>query len=79
MIEMSRSRLRGLPVDVVMAFRHAGQGEQLAALDRQAARNPGDIMRWTNRATNTADARRVFRGWADQLRTFLESHYAGEK
>jgi hypothetical protein len=49
------------------------------ALDRQAARNPGNVMRWTNRASNTADARRVFRGWATQLRTFLDSHYSGEQ
>jgi hypothetical protein len=26
-------------------------------------------------ANNTADARRVFRGWADTLRGFLDSHY----
>ena len=45
------------------------------AFDRQAARNPGSMMRWTNRASNTADARRVFRGWADKLRSFLDSHY----
>jgi hypothetical protein len=45
------------------------------ALDRQAARNPGSMMRWTNRASNTADARRVFRDWADKLRGFLDSHY----
>lgn len=48
------------------------------ALDRQAARNPGSVMRWTTRASNTSDARRVFRGWATQLRTFLDSHYSGE-
>ena len=48
------------------------------AFDRQAARNPGSFMRWTNRASNTADARRVFRSWADQLRVFLDSHYSGE-
>lgn len=48
------------------------------AFDRQAARNPGSMMRWTTRASNTADARRVFRGWASQLRGFLESHYSGE-
>lgn len=45
------------------------------AIDRQAARNPGGLMRWTNRASNTADARRVFRGWAGTLRGFLDSHY----
>jgi len=45
------------------------------AFDRQSARNPGSMMRWTNRASNTADARRVFRGWANTLRGFLDSHY----
>jgi hypothetical protein len=45
------------------------------ALDRQAARNAGSTMRWTNRASNTADARRVFRGWAELLRGFLDTHY----
>ena len=48
------------------------------AIDRQVVRNPGSVMRWTNRATNTADARRVFRGWATALRGFLNSHYQGE-
>lgn len=48
------------------------------AIDRQAARSPGAIMRWTNRASNTSDARRVFRGWATQLRGFLESHYLND-
>ena len=48
------------------------------AVDRQAARNGSGMMRWTNRASNTADARRVFRGWADSLREFLDSHYSGK-
>lgn len=48
------------------------------AFDRQSARNPGSLMRWTNRATNTADARRVFRDWATSLRSFLDSHYSIE-
>ena len=48
------------------------------AIDRQAARNPGSFMRWTNRASNTADARRVFRSWANTLRGFLDSHYSVE-
>ena len=48
------------------------------AIDRQSARNQNSMMRWTNRATNTADARRVFRSWATQLRGFLDSHYSGE-
>ena len=49
------------------------------AFDRQAARQNTSVMRWTNRASNTADARRVFRGWATTFRDFLESHYAGDK
>lgn len=48
------------------------------AIDRQAARNPGSMMRWTNRASNTADARRVFRGWAEILRNFLDTQYSGK-
>jgi hypothetical protein len=48
------------------------------AIDRQAARNQGSMMRWTTRASNTADARRVFRGWATQLRGFLDSHYSSK-
>jgi hypothetical protein len=49
------------------------------AFDRQGARNPGGMMRWSNRASNTADARRVFRGWANTFRGFLESHYDGKQ
>ena len=48
------------------------------AFDRQGARNANTMMRWTTRASNTADARRVFRGWASTLREFLDSHYAGK-
>ena len=48
------------------------------AIDRQSARNTGSMMRWTNRASNTADARRTFSSWATQLRGFLESHYSGK-
>jgi len=48
------------------------------AIDRQAARNQGSTMRWTTRASNTTDARRVFRRWATQLRGFLDSHYSGK-
>lgn len=49
------------------------------AIDRRAARSPGSTMRWTNRASNTADARRVFRGWADSLRNFLDAHYSDQE
>ncbi|NND57781.1 MAG: DUF3313 family protein [Xanthomonadales bacterium] len=49
------------------------------AMDRQSARQAGSMMRWTTRASNTADARRVFRDWAGALRGFLDSHYTGEQ
>ena len=48
------------------------------AYDRQSSRNPANMMRWNNRASNTADARRVFLGWATTFRDFLESHYSGK-
>lgn len=44
------------------------------AADRQASRR-GGIMTWSNRVSNSAEARRAFRGWADQLRSFLDQHY----
>jgi hypothetical protein len=45
------------------------------AADRQATRNAGGTVSWSNRVTNTADARRMFGGWASTLRDFLDSHY----
>jgi len=45
------------------------------AADRQATRRAGGTISWSNRVTNTAEARRMFGGWADQLRSFLEQHY----
>jgi hypothetical protein len=44
------------------------------AADRQAARRGGSIS-WANRVTNTADARRMFGGWASQLIEFLDQSY----
>ncbi len=44
------------------------------AIDRRASRIPGRAA-WAGRVTNTAEARRMFRGWADILRDFLEQHY----
>lgn len=44
------------------------------AADRQEVRNTGTV-RWSNRVTNTADARRMFGRWANLLRSFLDSHY----
>ncbi len=45
------------------------------AIDRQGARRAGGRVSWSNRVTNVAEARRVFGGWADLLRAFLEEHY----
>ena len=48
------------------------------AADRQAVRSAGGNVSWSNRVTNSADARRMFRGWADTLRGFLDSHYSSK-
>ena len=45
------------------------------AADRRAARSAGGTVSWSNRVTNTAEARRLFIRWADQLVTFLNQHY----
>jgi len=45
------------------------------AADRQAARRAGGNVSWSSRVTNTAEARRMFGGWADRLREFLDEHY----
>lgn len=45
------------------------------AADRQVIRHAGDLMTWSNRATNTADARKLFGAWSQALRDFLDSHY----
>ena len=45
------------------------------AADRRVARTPGTGLTWSNGVTNTAEARRIFRRWADQLRRFLDAHY----
>jgi len=45
------------------------------AADRQAIRSASDGISWRNRATNSADARRMFRRWANLLRSFLDQHY----
>ena len=44
------------------------------AVDRRAAGRRGFATR-ANRVTNTADARREFRVWADTLIEFLDQHY----
>jgi hypothetical protein len=45
------------------------------AADRQGARSAGTSVRWSNRVTNSAEARRIFGNWADLLRNFLDKHY----
>lgn len=45
------------------------------AADRQTVRSPGGTVSWSNSVTNTADARRLFGRWADQLISFLDQHY----
>jgi hypothetical protein len=45
------------------------------AADRQAARRAGGSLSWSNSVTNTADARRMMGGWADNLVGFLDAHY----
>lgn len=45
------------------------------AADRTVIRRAGEMLSWSNRASNTADARRMFRSWATALRDFLDSHY----
>ena len=44
------------------------------AADRRSVRSGGSIS-WSNRVTNTADARRMFGRWGDTLIEFLDSHY----
>lgn len=46
------------------------------AADRQTIRSPGNNLSWSTRASNTADARRLFRAWATPLREFLDAHYS---
>lgn len=48
------------------------------AADRRVASRPGGMMQWSNRVTNTSEARRMFRVWANRLREFLDSHYMGQ-
>ena len=45
------------------------------AADRQAVRRAGGSISWSNSVTNTADARRMMGGWADNLVGFLDAHY----
>jgi len=45
------------------------------AADRRVARSAGNNISWSNRVTNTQEARRMFTVWANALRNFLDSHY----
>jgi hypothetical protein len=45
------------------------------AADRQAVRNASGTLSWSNRVSNSQDAKRMFRVWADTLRGFLDDHY----
>jgi hypothetical protein len=48
-------------------------GDILArAADRKSARNSGGYVSYTNRVTNRADARRMLRKWAEELRDTLD-------
>ncbi len=42
------------------------------AIDRKAANHPGDFMRWTNKVTNRAEARKLLAQWAGLLRDSLD-------
>lgn len=46
------------------------------AVDRQNARRAGGTVSWSNSVTNSQEARRMMRGWANQLRSFLDAHYS---
>ena len=48
------------------------------AADRQASRSGGGTMTWNNRVVNRAEGRRMFSGWANQLRSFLDQHYTAK-
>lgn len=44
------------------------------AVDRRSVRGAAGSLAWTNRGTNVAEARRLFGGWAELLRDFLDRH-----
>jgi hypothetical protein len=60
---------------LVAELRDSVTGEILArAVDPRSARNTG-TMEWTNRVTNTAEARRAIRTWAQALLRGLDEIY----
>jgi len=63
---------------LVLELRDSLTGEVLArVVDSRSGRGTG-MMTVTNRVTNTADARRAIRVWAQALRSGLDSLYKGE-
>ena len=64
---------------LVLELRDSVTGETLArVVDGQSGRNTG-VMTITNRVTNTADARRAIRTWAQALRSGLDSLLQGRR
>jgi hypothetical protein len=62
---------------LVLELRDSVTGEVLArVVDTRSGRNSG-MMQITNRVTNSADARRAIRTWAQALRGGLDSLYKG--
>ena len=54
----------------------SGSGDIIGrAADRRAIRRSGGNVNWSNRASNSADMRRLLRRWADLLRSFLDQYY----
>ncbi len=49
------------------------------AADRQAMRNAGGTISFSNGVVNRQEGRRMFRRWADTLREFLDQHYMGKQ
>jgi hypothetical protein len=64
---------------LVAELRDSITGETLArAVDTRSGRGTGTFM-VTNSVTNTADARRAIRIWAQSIRNGLDSLYKGER
>jgi hypothetical protein len=62
---------------LVLEIRDSVTGETLARIvDSRSGRNSG-VLTVANRVTNTADARRAIRTWAQALRSSLDSLYKG--
>ncbi len=58
---------------LVLEFFDSVSGEILArSVDHQEARRPGDVMRFSNRVTNRAEAEEILAAWAGLLRESLD-------